>query len=129
MEESSKASSSSLEQAQPEAPHEALFLVLAYLPVYELLLMSQACTSLRDAVNNDVLPWLNLVVDRPLSSGLSDDTLMKITSKANGTLKTLALINCVHITDQGLQRVVQQNHLIDKVPTSKPIFYISILLL
>lgn len=112
MEESS---SSCLEQAQAEAPHEALLLVLAYLPVYELLLISQVCTSLRDAVNNDVLPWLNLVVDRPLSSRLTDDILIKITSKANGSLKTLALINCVHITDQGLQRVIEQNHLIDKV--------------
>ncbi|KAK7251636.1 hypothetical protein RIF29_35002 [Crotalaria pallida] len=104
-----------VEQSQPQAPHEALFLVLAYLPVYELLLMSQVCTTLRDAVNKDVLPWLNIVVERPLSSKLSDEILMKITSKANGRLKTLALINCVHVTNQGLQRVIEQNHLISKL--------------
>ncbi|KAF1874412.1 hypothetical protein Lal_00029839 [Lupinus albus] len=118
MEESPKACSSfslSVEQAPPESPHEALFLVLSYLTVYELLLISQVCTSLRDAVSNDVLPWLNLVVERPLSYRLSDEILLKITSKANGSLKTLALINCVHITDQGLQRVIEQNHLISKL--------------
>ncbi|CAL0313835.1 unnamed protein product [Lupinus luteus] len=118
MKDPSKASSSrtlEVEQTQPKSPHEALFLVLSYLNLYELLVMSQVCTLLRDAVSNDVLLWLNLVVERPLSYRLSDGILMKITSKANGRLKTLALIDCVHITDQGLQRVVQQNHLISKL--------------
>ncbi|KAJ1437891.1 Leucine-rich repeat domain superfamily [Sesbania bispinosa] len=120
MEECSKASSSqsvTVEKAEAEQgpPHEAMFLVLPYLPVYEVLSMSQVCTSLRDAVNNDVLPWLNVIVERPLSSRLSDDILMKITSKANGRLKTLALMNCTHITDEGLQRVVEQNPLINKL--------------
>lgn len=109
--------SSTVEQAQPEAnpPHEAMFLVLAYLPVYEIVVMSQVCTSLRDAVNNDILPWLNVIVERPLSWRLNDEILMKITSKANGKLKTLALINCMHVTDEGLLRVVEQNPLISKL--------------
>ncbi|TKY60963.1 F-box protein SKIP28 [Spatholobus suberectus] len=117
MEGSSKAVSLRDEQAQPEAkpPHEAVFLVLAYLPVYEIVVMSQVCTSLRDAVNNDILPWLNVIVERPLSWRLNDEILMKITSKANGRLKTLALINCMRVTDEGLQRVVEQNPLINKL--------------
>ncbi|XP_027341985.1 F-box protein SKIP28 [Abrus precatorius] len=119
MEEYSKASSLSftVKQAQPESdpPHEAMFLVLAYLPVYEVLVMSQVCTSLRDAVNNDILPWLNVIVERPLSSLLNNQILIKITSKAIGRLKTLALMNCMHITDEGLQRVVEQNPLINKL--------------
>ncbi|KAK7320061.1 hypothetical protein RJT34_04791 [Clitoria ternatea] len=116
MEESSKSSSSqgsTMEQPQP--PHEAMFLVLAYLPVYEVLVMSQVCISLRDAVRNDILPWLNAVVEWPLSSRLNDEILMKITSKANGGLRTLALMNCMHVTDEGLQRVVEQNPLISKL--------------
>lgn len=100
---------------EPGPPHEALFLVLAYLPVFELLAMSEACMSLRDAVNKDVLPWLDIIVERPLNSWLSDEILMKITSKANGRLRTLALINCVKITDDGLQRVVEKNPFISKV--------------
>ncbi|KAK7358255.1 hypothetical protein VNO77_00181 [Canavalia gladiata] len=106
-----------VEQAQDEAgpPHEAVFLVLAYLPVYEVVVMSQVCKSLRDAVNIDILPWLNVIVERPLNSRLNNQILMKITSKANSRLKTLALINCTHITNDGLQRVVEQNPLINKL--------------
>ncbi|XP_059649496.1 F-box protein SKIP28 [Cornus florida] len=97
-------------------PHEAMFLVLAYLPLFELLALSQACRSLRDAVNNDILPWLNnIVVKKPLNSRLSDDILMKIASKSNGRMRTLALVNCVKITDDGLQRVVEKNPLISKL--------------
>lgn len=131
MEETSSSMSTSFTDEKTEAaePHEALFLVIAYLPVYEILTMSQICKSLRDAVNNDILLWFNVVVERPLNSRLSDDTLFKITSKANGRLQTLALKNCIHITNQGLQRVVEQNPFINKVTNihSKPIFFISVL--
>ncbi|KAL9330238.1 hypothetical protein ACSQ67_005241 [Phaseolus vulgaris] len=117
MAEASKAVSLTVEQEQHEAepPHQAMFLVLTYLPVYEVVLMSQVCTSLRDAVNNDILPWLNLTVERPLSWRLNDEILLKVTSKANGRLQTLTLINCTHVTDEGLQRVVEQNPLINKL--------------
>ncbi|KAF7808638.1 F-box protein SKIP28 [Senna tora] len=96
-------------------PHEALFLVLPYLPVCELLAISQVCLSLRDAVNKDVLPWLNLLVQSPLSSHLSDDVLFKLSSRANGGLKTLALMNCSKVTDSGLLRVVQENPFLNKL--------------
>lgn len=96
-------------------PHEALFLVLAYLPLFELLSMSEVCRSLRDAVEKNVLPWLNIIVERPLSLRLSDEILMKISSKANGRLRTLVLLYCAKITDDGLQRVIDQNPLISKV--------------
>ncbi|KAL4317805.1 hypothetical protein GQ457_18G025750 [Hibiscus cannabinus] len=97
------------------APHEALFIVLAYLPLFELLSMSAVCRSLRDAVEKDVLPWLNIVVEKPLNFRLSDEILSKIGSKANGRLRTLALMNCAKITDDGLQRVIHQNPLIRKL--------------
>ncbi|KAI7993386.1 F-box protein SKIP28 [Camellia lanceoleosa] len=96
-------------------PHEALFLALSYLPLFELLAMSGVCKSLRDAVNNDILPWLNITVKQPLNSRLSDHILMRIASKANGRLRTLALINCVMITDDGLQQVIENNPHITKL--------------
>ncbi|KAJ7942910.1 F-box protein [Quillaja saponaria] len=102
-------------EVEPVMPHEALFLVLAYLPVYELLAMSQVCISLRDAVNNDVLPWLNIIVKSPLNSQLCDENLMKITSKAEGRLKALVLMNCTNITDDGFQRVINGNPYISKL--------------
>lgn len=112
-----------VQEGEPAQPHEALFFVLAYLPVFELLSMSEACKSLRDAVKEDVLPWLNIVVERPLSCRLSDKILMELASMANGKLKTLALMNCVKITDDGLQSVVEKNPLIDKVIVVLPFFF------
>lgn len=98
----------------PEPPHEAMFLVLAYLPLFELLSMGQVCKSLKQALDNDILPWLNLLVENPLNSRVSDNILMEITSKANGRLKALGLIDCVKITDDGLQAVIANNPLINK---------------
>ncbi|KAK8370260.1 hypothetical protein V6Z12_A01G166300 [Gossypium hirsutum] len=86
-----------------------------YLPLFELLSMSEVCRSLRDAVEKDVLPWLNIIIERPLSLRLSDEILMKIASKANGRLRTLVLMYCAKITDDGLQRVIDQNPLISKL--------------
>lgn len=109
-------SSSSGVRMEAGPPHEALFLVLSYLPLFELLSMRAVCVSLRDAVEHDVLPWLHIVVDRRLSSRLSDYTLGRIARKAGGRLRTLALINCFKISDSGLHEVVEKNPLLTKVP-------------
>ncbi|KAF5442767.1 hypothetical protein F2P56_035390 [Juglans regia] len=108
-----------IQEIKPGPPHEALFLVLAYLPLFELLAMGEVCMSLRDAVHKDVLPWLNIIVERPLNLRLTDEILKNIASKAIGRLKTLALMNCVKITDDGLQSVIDRNHGINKlyIPT------------
>ncbi|KAK9935452.1 hypothetical protein M0R45_022555 [Rubus argutus] len=107
--------SNAIGDTQAGPPHEALFIILTYLPLLELLSMNQVCTSLRDAVNTDVLSWLNIIVEKPLNLRLCDQILMKITSKANGRLRTLALMNCARITDDALQRVIEQNPLINKL--------------
>ncbi|XP_016440730.1 F-box protein SKIP28-like [Nicotiana tabacum] len=102
-----------LESGEP--PHEAMFLVLPYLPLFELLSMTQVCRSLRDALKDDILPWLNIVVEKPLNTRLSDDFLMKVTSKANSRLRVVALINCIKITDDGLLQVITSNPHISKL--------------
>ena len=96
-------------------PHEALFLVLAYLPLLELLSMSAVCRSLRDAVDKDVLVWLHIIVEKPLNIMFSDELMLKLTSRANGRLRTLALIGCTKITDLGLLQVIEKNPHINKV--------------
>lgn len=108
-----------VEQDHAPPPHHAMFLVIPYLRVYEVLTMSLVCTSLRDAVNNDVLPWLRIIIETPLNYRLTNETLLKITSKANGRVQKLALMNCIHITNQGLQRVIEQNPFIKEVTISK----------
>ncbi|CAI0396311.1 unnamed protein product [Linum tenue] len=99
------------------SPHEALFLVLPYLSVLELLNVARVCTSLRRAVedDDDILPWLNLVVERPLSRRLSDQRLIGISSRGKGRLKSLILVDCINVTDDGLQLVVSNNPLIAKL--------------
>ncbi|XP_031271706.1 F-box protein SKIP28-like [Pistacia vera] len=99
------------EAAVAGPPHEALFVVLTYLPLYELLAMSEVCKSLRHTVNNDVLQWL--VVQGPLNWRLSDEILVKLSSKMNGKITTLGLISCVKITDSALLQVVRNNPLIN----------------
>lgn len=96
-------------------PHEALFLAVAYFPLFELLATKEVCKSLRDAVSNDILPWLDIIVKKPLNSRITDDILIEITSKAKGRLRTLALISCGKITDDGLQQVVEKNPLLCKL--------------
>ncbi|KAL3644721.1 hypothetical protein CASFOL_009901 [Castilleja foliolosa] len=103
------------DKEEGSSPNEAIFFVLSYLPVFELLAMSQICKSLRYAINNDILPWLKIVVDRPINWRITDEILVKIASKAKGRLQTLALINCVRITDDGLLSVVAQNPHITKL--------------
>ena len=114
-ENTSQEVNNNLTESQPGPPHDSVFLVLSRLPLVELLSMSLVCKSLKDAVDDDILLWLNIFVDKPLNSRISDHTLMDITSKANGRLKSLALIECLQITDDGLQAVVAENPLINKV--------------
>ncbi|KAI6686035.1 hypothetical protein NL676_031948 [Syzygium grande] len=103
------------EPTEPGQPHEALFLVLPYLSLSGLIAVGEVCTSLRDAARDDVLLWLELVVDDPLSRRLHDENLIEIASKANGKLRTVGLFNCTKITDGGLQSVTEKNPLITKL--------------
>ncbi|CAN4114003.1 unnamed protein product [Withania somnifera] len=98
-----------------QQPHEAMFLILPYLPLFELLSMTQVCKSFRDALKHDILPWLNIVVEKPLSSRFSDDFLVKIMSKAKGRLRIVALKNCFKITDEGLLQVIASNPHVNKL--------------
>ena len=40
------------------------------LDVPELLVMSEACMLLRDAVDKDVLSWRDIIIEKPLNSRL-----------------------------------------------------------
>ncbi|RVX12638.1 F-box protein SKIP28 [Vitis vinifera] len=67
-----------IQEVERGPPHEALLLVLAYLPLFELLNMSEVC---RRMVG----------------------------------LRTLALMSCTKITDDGLQQVIEKNPLINRL--------------
>ncbi|XP_027358280.1 F-box protein SKIP14-like [Abrus precatorius] len=95
--------------AQGGAPHDALFFVLGYLGMQDLLSVEQVCKSLRDSVRGDPLLWRTVHVDKPLNERITDDALVKLTNRAQGTLQGLILVNCLWITDSGLGRVLQSN--------------------
>ncbi|KAD3641105.1 hypothetical protein E3N88_30329 [Mikania micrantha] len=91
------------------APHDALFLALGHLGVRDLLSVERVCKSLRDGVRDDPLLWRNIIIDHPVGESFTDDSLLRITSRANGSLQSLSLFKCLKITDMGLKNVFQQN--------------------
>ncbi|XP_064964196.1 F-box protein SKIP28-like isoform X1 [Musa acuminata AAA Group] len=87
----------------------ALLLVLGYLRLPELLAFQRVSRFFRDAVAGDGLLWRRVAVQSPLSGRLTDDALLRITSRAEGKLESLALMDCWKITDDGLMQVVDRN--------------------
>ncbi|PIA53798.1 hypothetical protein AQUCO_00900407v1 [Aquilegia coerulea] len=96
-------------------PHEAMFLVLTCLNLFELLTLSRVCRLLKDAIDDDILLWLDIVVESPLNMRINDDKLLKFTSKAQGRLRSLILMNCVRITDDGLHKIIENNPHLEKL--------------
>ncbi|KAH0984609.1 hypothetical protein GBA52_011786 [Prunus armeniaca] len=97
------------------APHDAMFYALSFLGVKDLLSVEKVCRSFRDSVRSDPLLWRSIVIDWPLNEIVTDDVLIKLTDRAQGTLQALTLVHCVHITDFGLQRVFDSNPKLTKI--------------
>ncbi|PPD79739.1 hypothetical protein GOBAR_DD23346 [Gossypium barbadense] len=91
------------------APHEALNFAFGYLGLRDLFAVESVCMSLRSVVQNDPLLWRNIHIDQPLSEKITDDVLLQITRRAQGSLQCLSLVDCQRITDEGLQCVVEEN--------------------
>ncbi|XP_065878881.1 F-box protein SKIP14 [Euphorbia lathyris] len=96
-------------------PHDGLFYVLSYLGVDSLLVVERVCKSLRDAVRGDSLLWRSIHVDHPLNLKLTDEALVKLTTRAQGTLQCLSLVECIKITDNGLKQVLDSNPSLTKL--------------
>ncbi|PSS35274.1 F-box protein [Actinidia chinensis var. chinensis] len=93
-----------------DVPHDALFFALGYLGVRDLLSVEKVCKSLRDAVRNDPLLWRSIHIDLPLNYRVTDDFLLRLTSRAQGTLQCLSLVDCYWISDDdGLKHVLESN--------------------
>ncbi|KAF7018157.1 hypothetical protein CFC21_031471 [Triticum aestivum] len=93
----------------PGEPHAALFFALGYMRLPELLACWRVCRLLGEAVAVDPLLWRRVAVERPLSGRMTDQVLLKLTARAEGTLRSLRLFGCVHVSDAGLLRVVEHN--------------------
>ncbi|KAK2969791.1 hypothetical protein RJ640_028071 [Escallonia rubra] len=91
------------------APHDAMFFAFSYLGLKDLLSVERVCKSFRDMVQNDTLLWKSIQIERPLSDRVTDDVLVRLTSRAQGSLQCLNLVECLKISDSGLQRVLECN--------------------
>ncbi|BBN11866.1 hypothetical protein MPTK1_5g15410 [Marchantia polymorpha subsp. ruderalis] len=75
--------------------------ILPYADLKSLLTLERVSKQMRSRVN-DVLVWRKLEVDRPLNRALTDDILMTLVKRAGGLLKSMRLVTCLWITDEGL---------------------------
>ncbi|GFZ21173.1 ribonuclease inhibitor [Actinidia rufa] len=98
-----------------EAPHAALLFALSFLGVRDLLSVSAVCRSLRSTVRSDPLLWRSIHIDQPLNERITDDVLLQLTSRAEGNLQCLSLVECPRITDDGLTRVLENNPRLTKL--------------
>ncbi|KDP46340.1 hypothetical protein JCGZ_10180 [Jatropha curcas] len=102
-------------QVEGGDPHDALFFALSYLGVKDLLVVERVCKPLRDAVRGDALLWRSIHVDQPLSGKVTDQALLKLTNRAQGSLECLSLVECIKITDNGLKQVLETNPRLTKL--------------
>ncbi|TYG49634.1 hypothetical protein ES288_D10G109800v1 [Gossypium darwinii] len=58
---------------------------------------------------NDPLLWRDIHINPPLNEKITDDVLLQITGRGQGSLQCLSLVDCQRITDEGLKRVVENN--------------------
>lgn len=101
--------------SEGSVPHDALYFALGHLGVRDLLSIERVCRSLRDAVKSDTLLWRRIHIDSPLSEIITDDALLQLTSRAQGGLQCLSLVQCSKITDDGLKRVLECNPRLTKL--------------
>ncbi|XP_059633583.1 F-box protein SKIP14-like [Cornus florida] len=96
-------------------PHMALPFALSFLGVRDLLSMERVCESLRSMVRSDPLLWRSIHIDQPLNEKITDDILWELTSRAQGNLQCLSLVECPRITDDGLKHVLETNPKLTKL--------------
>uniref|UniRef100_A0A803PH79 F-box protein SKIP14 n=1 Tax=Cannabis sativa TaxID=3483 RepID=A0A803PH79_CANSA len=95
--------------------HSALHFALGYLGLRDLLVVERVCKTLLSTVRSDTLLWKSIHIDQPLNEKITDDVLLQLTNRAQGNLKSLSLVECPRITDDGLRRVIESNPKLSKL--------------
>ncbi|KAL1539278.1 F-box protein SKIP14-like [Salvia divinorum] len=98
-----------------EAPHDAFKFCLMYLGVKDLLSMETVCSYFRSEVRGEPLLWKSIHIDPPLNEKITDDILLELACRADGTLQSLSLVECPKITDDGIKRVLETNPRLTKL--------------
>uniref|UniRef100_A0A1J3H7R8 F-box protein SKIP14 n=1 Tax=Noccaea caerulescens TaxID=107243 RepID=A0A1J3H7R8_NOCCA len=89
--------------------HPAFGFCLYHLGVKDLLSVSMVCKSLHTTVCDDSLLWKHIHICQPLSEKITDEALLHMTERAQGTMQCLRLVDCSRITDDCLKRVLEHN--------------------
>ena len=99
----------------PATTPEALFYVLPYLGLKELLTLETVSSQLREAIRGDVTLWQQLHVDVPLNRKLTDAELVGLSSRSHGRLQSLSLIKCIRLSESVIEHIVEANPMLQKV--------------
>lgn len=83
--------------------------------IKDLLSIERVCRSLRDAVQKDPFLWTRIHIDYPLRFELTNEDLLRLTNRAQGKLRSLSLIACIKISNDGLKQVLKRNLELTKV--------------
>ncbi|CAN8266468.1 unnamed protein product [Cochlearia groenlandica] len=95
--------------------HPAFGFCLYHLGVKDLLSVGMACKSLHTIVRDDSLLWKHIHIGQPLNEKITEEALLSLTERAQGTLQCLRLVDCTRITDDCLRRVLDSNPQIAKL--------------
>ncbi|KAF2597765.1 hypothetical protein F2Q68_00011557 [Brassica cretica] len=89
--------------------HPALGFCLYHLGVKDLLSVSMVCKSLHTTVCDDSLLWKHIHISQPLNEKINDESLLRLTERAHGTMQCLRLVDCSKITEDCLRKVLERN--------------------
>ncbi|KAJ0252908.1 F-box protein SKIP14 [Hirschfeldia incana] len=98
--------------------HPAFGFCLYHLGVKDLLSASMVCKSLHTTVCDDSLLWRHIHICQPLNEKITDEALLQLTERAQGTMQCLRLVDCSRVTDDCLKRVLERNPQVIKLGVS-----------
>ncbi|KAL1189685.1 F-box protein SKIP14 [Cardamine amara subsp. amara] len=89
--------------------HPAFSFCLYHLGVKDLLSVSMVCKSLHTTVCDDSLLWKHIHICQPLNEKITEEALLHLAERAQGTMQCLRLVDCSRITDDCLKQVLEHN--------------------
>ncbi|KAE8820251.1 hypothetical protein D1007_01669 [Hordeum vulgare] len=96
------------DDAVGSAPHDGMTYALRYLGLREILATEMVCKSLHAAIRS--VCFVNCMHIEPVLSGkISDPDLLRLTQKIPEGFECLNINDCINITDNGLNVVLQSN--------------------
>ncbi|KAF7009745.1 hypothetical protein CFC21_024248 [Triticum aestivum] len=101
------------------APHDGMKYALAYLGLRDILATEMVCKSLHSWIRTHSLVWKCIHVEPVLSGKITDPDLLRLTQKIPGDLQCLNINDCINITDNGLNAVLQSNLRLTKLSIAR----------